>query len=154
MEESYDTWTQAKSQFDSSLVFAENWENDLSDIVRKDFNHPCVFMYCIGNEISDLGMPEGAKWSRKLAGKVRELDPTRYVTNAINGMIAIMDNLPMVMVDLGLITPEQLQAMADPKEEGAGGRDINDAMTAVLGQMNYLATHPAVEEKLFMIFTI
>lgn len=173
MEESYDTWTQAKSQFDSSLVFKDNWEKDIEDIVRKDFNHPSVFMYSIGNEITNLGTADGAKWSRRLADKVHELDPTRYVTNAINGMITIMDNLPMVMVDLGLLTPEQLQAMtvaasdgedtentaatesaaagnaaddASKQERDAGG--INDVMTSLLGQMNYLSTHPDVEKSL------
>lgn len=144
MEESYDTWTLAKSQFDSSLVFADNWEKDIESIVQKDFNHPSVFMYSIGNEIMDLGTPDGAKWSRKLADKVRELDPTRYVTNAINGMVTIMDHLPTVLVDLGMMTAEQLQAMA----EGDGGGGINDAMTALLGQMNFLAIHPDVEKQL------
>lgn len=144
MEESYDTWTQAKSQYDSSLVFSEHWEKDIEDIVRKDFNHPSVFMYSIGNEITDLHTPDGAKWGRRLADKVCSLDPTRYVTNAINGMIAVMGDLPMVMVDLGMITQEQLQAMAS----GASGGNINDVMTAMLGQMNYLSKHPLIEEKL------
>lgn len=148
MEESYDTWTQAKRQFDSSLVFVETWERDIEEMVRKDFNHPSVFMYSIGNEITDLGTPEGAKWSRRLADKVRALDPTRYVTNAINGMTVIMGELPQVMADLGMITEEQLKAMTEQKagEEPVGG--INDVMTGLFGQMNYLATHPHVEEKL------
>lgn len=142
MEESYDTWVLAKSQFDSSLVFTENWERDLEDIVRKDFNHPSVFMYSIGNEIMDLGTMDGAKWGRKLADKVRELDSTRYVTNAINSMVTLMDNLPAVVSDLGLVSAEQF-AQAGEKEGG-----INEIMTALFGQMNYLSTHPDVEKKL------
>ena len=149
MEESYDTWTQAKSQYDSALVFSEHWERDMEDIVRKDFNHPSVFMYSIGNEITDLHTPEGAKWGRRLADKVRELDPARYVTNAINGMIAVMGDLPSVMVDLGMITPEQFQSMMSGSSDGEeSGGDINDVMTALLGQMNALSKHPLVEEKL------
>lgn len=147
MEESYDTWTQAKSRYDSSLVFAENWEKDIEDIVRKDFNHPSVFMYSIGNEITDLNTPDGAKWSRALANKFRALDPTRYVTNAINGLIAVMGDLPSVIVDMGLMTKEQLQAMASDKE-GEDGGGINDVMTALFGQMNDLSAHPLVEERL------
>ena len=50
MEESYDVWTQSKRQYDAALVFADNWEKDMEAIVRKDFNHPCVFMYSIGND--------------------------------------------------------------------------------------------------------
>lgn len=147
MEESYDTWTKAKTQYDSALVFADNWEKDIEEIVRKDFNHPSVFMYSIGNEISDLQTPEGAKWSRRLANKVRSLDPTRYVTNAVNGLIAIMEDLPAVMVDMGMLTREQLQAM-ESGEAGESGGDINDLMTALFGQMNDLSTHPLVESRL------
>lgn len=148
MEESYDTWTQAKSQFDSSLVFVDHWEKDIEDIVRKDFNHPSVFMYSIGNEILSLGTPEGAKWSRRLSEKFRELDPTRYVTNAINGLCVLMDHIPKVLLDLGMLTEEQLQAMSSPTSDEESGGDINDAMTSLLGQMNYLSTHPDVEDLL------
>lgn len=148
MEESYDTWTQSKSQYDSALVFAEHWEKNLEDIVRKDFNHPSVFMYSIGNEITDLQTQDGAKWSRRLAEKMRALDSTRYVTNAVNGMIAVLVDLPKVLVDLGMLTPEQLQAMSEPQEGEPSGGDINDLMTALLGQMNHLSTHPLVEERL------
>lgn len=147
MEESYDTWTQAKSQYDSALVFLENWEKDIEDIVRKDFNHPSVFMYSIGNEITDLGTPQGAKWSRRLANKMRTLDSTRYVTNAINGMIAILEDLPSVMVDIGLITQEQIEAMNMSEGETQEG-GINDAMTALADHMHQLVTHPKIEERL------
>lgn len=149
MEESYDVWTKAKTQFDSSLIFTDSWEEDLEDIVSKDFNHPSVFMYSIGNEIQDLGKPEGRKWNRRLAEKVRALDPTRYVTNAVNPLMIMLDNLPMVLVDLGMLTPEQLQAMAS----GEGGGDINDMMTMLLGKMNELSAHSSVERELGEVFS-
>lgn len=140
MEEIYDVWTQAKSQYDYSLDFLNLWERDVEDMVSKDFNHPSVFMYSIGNEIQDLHTHDGANWNRKLANKVRQLDPTRYVTNAINGLMAAMGNLPVIMLELGLVTMEQLQAMAS----GGGGGDINDMMTMLMGHMNDLAVHPSV----------
>ncbi len=137
MEESFDMWTQTKRPFDYSLVFADNWEKDLEDIVRKDFNHPCVFMYSIGNEIKEIHTPVGAQWSRRLTEKIRSLDTTRYVTNAINGMIGIMGDLPVVMKDMGMTVPERTP-----------GGGINDTMTALMGAMNYLSSHPKVEEGL------
>ncbi len=137
MEESFDMWTQTKRPFDYSLVFADNWEKDLEDIVQKDFNHPCVFMYSTGNEIKEIHTPAGAQWSRRLAEKIRSLDTTRYVTNAINGMIGIMGDLPVVMEDMGMTVPERTP-----------GGGINDTMTALMGAMNYLSSHPKVEEGL------
>jgi len=137
MEESFDMWTQTKRPFDYSLVFADNWEKDLEDIVQKDFNHPCVFMYSTGNEIKEIHTPAGAQWSRRLAEKIRSLDATRYVTNAINGMIGIMGDLPVVMKDMHMTVPERTP-----------GGGINDTMTALMGAMNYLSSHPKVEEGL------
>lgn len=148
MEESYDTWTQSKSQFDSALTFEDNWEKDIEDIVRKDFNHPSVFMYSIGNEIKDLGTSEGAKWSRRLADKIRTLDSTRYVTNAVNGMMAIMDDLPSVMAEQGLLKPEQFQMQEGAVTGETTVGEINDAMTSLFEQMGYLITHPKVEKRL------
>lgn len=137
MEESFDMWTQTKRPFDYSLVFVDNWERDLEDIVRKDFNHPSVFMYSVGNEIKEIHTPVGAQWSRRLTQKIRSLDATRYVTNAINGMIGIMGDLPVVMKDMGMTVPERTP-----------GGGINDTMTALMGAMNYLSSHPKVEEGL------
>ena len=150
MEESYDIWTQSKSQYDYALEFFDHWEKDVKEIVDKDFNHPSVFMYSIGNEIQNLHTQDGRIWSRKLTEKFRELDPTRYVTNAINGLMALMGDLPRILIDLGFLTPEQMQAMAAGQaansEKGDGG--INDVMTMLLGRMNDLAAHPMSEEVL------
>lgn len=99
MDESFDIWTQAKTPYDYSLAFPEWWERDLESMVAKDFNHPSVIMYSIGNEIYEVGRPIGSTWTRKLAEKVRALDPTRFVTNAINGLVASSDELPNILVD-------------------------------------------------------
>ena len=86
-------WTSAKSDFDYSLNFPQWWERDIEAMVAKDVNHPSVILYSIGNEIPETGSPAGAAWGRKLAEKVRALDGTRYVTNAVNGMLAVLDDL-------------------------------------------------------------
>ncbi len=93
LDEAFDMWTGGKSEFDYHLDFAEWWERDIEAMVAKDFNHPSVVMYSIGNEIPETGSPSGAVWGRRLADKVRELDPTRYVTNGVNGMLAVMSQL-------------------------------------------------------------
>ncbi len=70
-------------------------------MVTKDFNHPSVIMYSIGNEIPETGSPAGGLTGRALAEKVRELDPTRYVTNAVNGMLAVMDDIKRLAAQRG-----------------------------------------------------
>lgn len=170
MEETYDMWNEGKNPYDYAQDFAAHWEEDLEAVVAKDFNHPSVFMYSVGNEIGEINRPAGAELNRRLCEKFRSLDSTRYVTNAVNGMVATMEHLPNVMCDLGMITKEQLAAMnsvpdtasaneaskdAPPGEAavkdaapGNLGGDINDVMTSLMGRMNELGTHPMVADVL------
>lgn len=93
VDEAFDMWTLGKNGFDYHLSFPEWWERDLESMVAKDYNHPSVVMYSIGNEIPEVGSPSGAAWGRRLAEKVRALDDTRYVTNGINLMLAVWSDL-------------------------------------------------------------
>jgi beta-galactosidase len=99
MDETFDMWTEAKSQFDYSLAFPEWWERDVEAMVTKDFNHPSVILYSIGNEIFETGRPTGSVWGRKLAEKVRSLDHTRFVTNAVNHLASVAHRLPELLGD-------------------------------------------------------
>lgn len=74
------------------LVLDENRQfsvapNDLADLesmVRRDRNHPCVFLWSLENEEPLEGTEVGARIIQRLARHVRHLDPTRPVTAAIN----------------------------------------------------------------------
>ena len=147
MEETFDMWNESKNPYDTARDFADQWEKDLEAVVRKDFNHPCVFMYSIGNEIGEINRPGGARINREMCEKFRSLDPTRFVTNAVNGMVATMENIFGVMYDLGMITKEQKYAMENPgsPEAAAMAGDINDVMTMLMGRMNEMGRHPMVD---------
>ncbi|MFB2554409.1 glycoside hydrolase family 2 TIM barrel-domain containing protein [Herbiconiux liangxiaofengii] len=93
MDETFDVWTSGKSDYDYSYDFAEWWERDVEALVAKDVNHPSVIFYSIGNEIPETGTPIGSIWGRRLAEKVRSLDPTRLVTNGINPFVAMLDTI-------------------------------------------------------------
>ena len=88
IDEAFDMWTLAKNPFDYSLAFLEWWERDLTAMVNKDFNHPSVIAYSIGNEVLDAGTGLGPVWGRRLAELVRSLDSSRFVTNGISGFVA------------------------------------------------------------------
>lgn len=99
MDEAFDVWTQSKSDFDYALNFPTWWEKDIQAMVDKDFNHPSVIMYSIGNEITDTGSANGAAMSRQLANKIRELDSTRYIINSINGVASVSDQIHTLLDD-------------------------------------------------------
>lgn len=93
MDELTDVWTKAKTGFDSSIGFDSRWRHEVAALVAKDRRHPSVVLYSIGNEILELATPHGATWSRRLAEEFRRLDPTRFVTNGINGIIANLSRM-------------------------------------------------------------
>ena len=49
MDEAFDMWTRPKSDMDYALYFSEWWERDITAMVDKDYNHPCVILYSSGN---------------------------------------------------------------------------------------------------------
>lgn len=93
MDETFDMWNRMKSDYDYGLYFQEWWEKDVTAMVRKDFNHPAVILYSVGNEIPEIGTPHGAKVCHELCAKIKELDDTRFTLAGINGVFAAGDKV-------------------------------------------------------------
>jgi beta-galactosidase len=134
MDETFDMWTQPKSEHDYALRFPDWWEADVEAMVRKDFNHPSVILYCIGNEIQEAGTPMGARIGRALAEKIRGLDATRFVTEAISGLLVGGAEL---FAQLG---ESRHKTATEPGEETG----VNTAMTQIADRLNDLMTAPIV----------
>ena len=84
MDEYVDCWYIHKTKYDYVNELKDHWPEDLQMMVEKDFSHPSVVLYSIGNEVAETSEKKGIELTRQLANKLRELDPTRPITCGVN----------------------------------------------------------------------
>ncbi|HEY2961491.1 MAG TPA: beta-galactosidase GalB [Pyrinomonadaceae bacterium] len=103
MDEAFDMWKIEKTKFDYHLDWDEWHKRDLEDMVLRDRNHPSIFIWSIGNEVMEQWNknPAGGTISRELVAIVRNLDRTRPITSACNGVSR--DNKVLTEGDLDLV---------------------------------------------------
>ena len=66
MDETFDMWYNRKTQFDYGNDFAECWREDVAEMVERDYNHPCVILYSIGNEVAEPFEKKGIETGKAL----------------------------------------------------------------------------------------
>lgn len=89
MDEAFDMWKKQKNPYDYHLYWDEWHVKDLQDQILRDRNHPCVFIWSIGNEIPEQWGNNGKDTSGRtiateLASIIHALDNTRPITSALN----------------------------------------------------------------------
>ena len=87
MDESWDMWFHHKSKFDYATHWRKNYLSDLAAMVSRDYNHPSVVMYSIGNEVSEPAKDEGIEKTKEMVAFLKQADGTRPVTGGFNLMI-------------------------------------------------------------------
>jgi beta-galactosidase len=98
-DELYDKWVwpwqedgKKPAKWSQSLIdeykrqFEASWEKDLTDFIDRDKNHPCVFIWSVGNEtMEQLRDPNDAiRQLKRYIAKCHELDPSRAATCALH----------------------------------------------------------------------
>jgi beta-galactosidase len=83
INEAFDMWNVNKTSDDYADYFKDWWQKDLSSMIQKDFNHPSIIMWSIGNELPEVVDSLGYETSKNLSDFVRNLDSSRPVTAAI-----------------------------------------------------------------------
>ncbi|UBZ14526.1 DUF4982 domain-containing protein [Flagellimonas marinaquae] len=85
IDEFTDMWEYYKNPQDYSRFFDEWWNKDLTDFMLRDRNHPSIIMWSIGNEINIKDRDNYLRIAKNLSDRVRELDDTRAVSQALTG---------------------------------------------------------------------
>lgn len=118
LDETFDQWKVPQSDKDYAIYFDAEWQKDVKALIHKDYSHPSVIMYCIGNEITDTGLPHGPIIAKMINDLFKAEDPTRPTTIAINPMLTVL-----------------ARKMAEAKAQGAdsggsmGSAEVNDIVT-------------------------
>ncbi len=88
-DEAFDKWSSTFEHVpwldNTNPTFDEDWQQDLDAMLLRDRNHPSVIIWSVGNEVVEYGQDPKKCLDiyRKLAARVKELDPTRPVTQAL-----------------------------------------------------------------------
>ena len=78
LDEAFDMWEKPKTRDDYARFFKEWSARDLGDLIRRDRNHPSVFMWSMGNEVIEQTDPvSGVRIGQRLTEIAHREDPTR-----------------------------------------------------------------------------
>lgn len=147
MDELCDMWTIHKNDHDYAFSFLNEWKNIVDKMIQKDYNHPSVIMYSIGNEIQEVGTERGAEINRTICNYIKEKDRTRYTTNGINGLNAAGAKMYPIMQDLAPLFKKD--AENSETNDSSGSNAINSFMQLMEGEVgDAFAKHPLMTEVL------
>ncbi len=118
MDEYTDMWYIKKTRYDYSEYVKDHWQQDLKDMVDKDYNHPSVILYSTGNEVAETSEKRGIEFTRQMTEYLHDLDSSRPVTCGIN----IFFNL---LYSMGFGVYSEEKADADKKPSAVGSEFYN-----------------------------
>lgn len=89
MAETLDEWRIAKPDMKAggyNQLFEQWAVRDVEDAIRRDRNHPSIFMWSLGNEVVERGTAQGVADARRLVEAAHRIDSSRPATSGVNFM--------------------------------------------------------------------
>ena len=135
MDEYVDAWYMHKTKYDYVKYVMDWWQDDLKDMVDKDFNHPSVIMYSTGNEVAETAQPRGIKFTEDMTKYLHELDDSRPVSCGINIFFNFLSSL-----GLGVYSDEKAEKQSaaaaqkdSKKKKKAVGSEFYNKLACLMG---------------------
>lgn len=147
VDEYVDMWYVHKTRYDYADYCEEWYEQDLRDMIDKDYNHPSVILYSLGNEVGESSEERGVHFFEKMQDFCHRHDTTRPVTCGVN----ILFNY---MYSLGLGVYSDKRAEQDPGRKV--GSEFFNTLAGIFGShtMKAGATLGGCDKKTRDIFSI
>ena len=112
MDEYIDHWYIHKTEHDYVDYFNDWWHRDLTDMVEKDYNHPCVVLYSTGNEVSETAQKRGIALTKEMTDFLHGLDDSRPVTCGVNIFFNFLSS-----IGFGVYSDEKAKKEAERAEK-------------------------------------
>ena len=112
MDEYIDHWYIHKTEHDYVDYFKEWWHQDLTDMVEKDYSHPCVVLYSTGNEVSETAQKRGIALTKEMTDFLHGLDDSRPVTCGVNIFFNFLSS-----IGFGVYSDEKAKKEAERAEK-------------------------------------
>ena len=138
LDEAFDGWYIPKNYHDHSRYFYSDYRKELKAMVDKDYSHPSVIMYSLGNEVTETGTKKGIALLGEMRDYVHSLDATRPCTVGINVLLDIYFKHGIgIYHDKGNYKPEPLPEKRGYQEKKTGSAFFN-YWTCRLGKLLFI----------------
>ncbi|SDZ76686.1 beta-galactosidase [Lachnospiraceae bacterium NK3A20] len=136
MDEYTDMWYIHKTKYDYANYMQEWYERDLTNLVWKDYTHPCVVMYSTGNEVAETAQAKGIKLTGRMTDLLHRLDNTRPVTCGVNIFFNLLSSLGFGVYSDDKAAKEAAKADQNAQKPGkhkAVGSEFYNKLAGLLG---------------------
>lgn len=152
LDEFVDCWYIHKTKYDYVNYFPEFYKKDLFNMVEKDFNHPSVIGYSLGNEVGETSQEKGILLLKEMNDYVKSLDSTRFVTCGINIFFNYLTYLGFGQYSDKKAEKEEQKAinnLKSKKKKKAVGSEFFNNLAGMFGDefMKTMATLPGCDKQ-------
>lgn len=150
-EEPFDKWTGGAY----GRYFNTEWKSDLECMVKRDRNHPCIFIWGVGNEVEHQGQESMLKILRMLKEHLLTLDDTRPVSYAMNPHFKYESNVDVSKVKdiqqfVDEVSDTEIYDIDERVERISRIGEIVDVISCNYQEQWYPEIHKAIPDKLIL----
>lgn len=129
LDEAFDGWYTPKNYHDFSRQFEQYYPEVIKAMAHKDFNHPSVIMYSLGNEVTETAENKGLELVDRMVSLIKGIDTSRPITCGVNLVLDVYAKKGIgIYKDKGDYRPKPIETGKKYKERKRGSALFNAFM--------------------------